>query len=239
MLTPLAVDPGHPVPVSRQPVALPRGLDPAGRRPRRCPHTTLSVVHIPSQVRAALRRRCPSPPGQHAFMLLEDVIRLHLPRALQRLRDPLLPRHPRHARRRPRRSRGAGRGPARQHRGGPARAAHGRPRCGCSTTPTCRRTSWPRWSTSSSCGPEDLYAGRGLHRVLRSASSSTPRSTCRGSRTGRCRRTRCRPSSARPTSGARSARATSSSTTRTTRFDAVTRFVQRGGRRSRRCSPSR
>src|SRR5713226_4778627 len=42
------------------------------------PHSTLSVIHIPSQV---LPRFIPLPdsPGKHSFMLLEDVIRLHLP----------------------------------------------------------------------------------------------------------------------------------------------------------------
>ena len=36
------------------------------------------------------------------------------------------------------------------------------PRCGYSTTRTCRPTSWPRCSTSSSWHAEDLYAGEGF-----------------------------------------------------------------------------
>ena len=42
------------------------------------PHTTLSVIHIPSQVLPRFVP-LPAPPGKHVFMLLEDVIRLHLP----------------------------------------------------------------------------------------------------------------------------------------------------------------
>src|SRR4029450_3571213 len=42
------------------------------------PHTTLTVVHIPGQVVPRFVP-LPTPSGQHAFMLLEDVIRLHLP----------------------------------------------------------------------------------------------------------------------------------------------------------------
>ena len=45
----------------------------------RLPHTDLSIVHIPTQVTP---RFIPLPgrEGQHAFMLLEDVLRHHLPR---------------------------------------------------------------------------------------------------------------------------------------------------------------
>ena len=42
------------------------------------PHTTLTVVHIPRQVVPRFVP-LPGPPGQHAVMLLEDVIRLQLP----------------------------------------------------------------------------------------------------------------------------------------------------------------
>src|SRR5260370_19578165 len=75
--TPLGIDPGHPFPhpanrslcliVSVKPVA-----------PSVLPHATLTVVRIPGQVVPRFVA-LPGPPGQHAFMLLEDVIRLQLP----------------------------------------------------------------------------------------------------------------------------------------------------------------
>jgi hypothetical protein len=49
--------------------------------PSALPHTTLSVVHIPTSVEPRFVP-LPAPPGQHAFMLLEDVVRLHLPSAI-------------------------------------------------------------------------------------------------------------------------------------------------------------
>jgi polyphosphate kinase len=42
------------------------------------PHATMAVVHIPAQVVPRFVA-LPAPPGQYAFALLEDVIRLHLP----------------------------------------------------------------------------------------------------------------------------------------------------------------
>src|SRR3984893_9436414 len=77
VLTPLAVDPGHPFPyLGNRSLCLVASIRPAV--PSVLPHSTLSVIHIPSQV---LPRFVPLPdsPGKHSFMLLEDVIRLHLP----------------------------------------------------------------------------------------------------------------------------------------------------------------
>src|SRR5260370_2436342 len=101
--TPLGIDPGHPFPhpatrsfcviVSGKPVA-----------PSVLPHATLTVVRIPGQVVPRFVA-LPGPPGQHAFMLLEDVIRLQLPtlytgyeivscHAIRVTRDPHLPLPP-------------------------------------------------------------------------------------------------------------------------------------------------
>ncbi len=77
VLTPLAVDPGHPFPyLGNRSLCLVASIRPSV--PSVLPHTTLSVIHIPSQV---LPRFVPLPDssGKHSFMLLEDVIRLHLP----------------------------------------------------------------------------------------------------------------------------------------------------------------
>jgi polyphosphate kinase len=78
VLTPLAVDPGHPFPYlgnrSLCVLASIRRLAPSS-----LPTTSLAVVHIPSQVVPRFVA-LPDQPGKHSFMLLEDVIRLHLPR---------------------------------------------------------------------------------------------------------------------------------------------------------------
>ena len=184
VLTPLAVDPGHPVPVPRQPLALPRGLHPAvgalgaaAQRALRHPHPEPGAAALR---RAARRRR---------------QARLHAARGrdppapaepLQRLRHPVEPRHPRHARRGSCSRRAARRICSPASRRACASGASARP-CGCSTTPTCRPTSWPRSSTSSSCRPRTSTRAR-ASRPSRTCSSSTRRSTCPGSRTGRCRR---------------------------------------------------
>jgi polyphosphate kinase len=78
VLTPLAVDPGHPFPYlgnrSMCVLASIRRLAPSP-----LPTTSLAVVHIPSQVVPRFVA-LPEQSGKHSFMLLEDVIRLHLPR---------------------------------------------------------------------------------------------------------------------------------------------------------------
>ena len=78
VLTPLAVDPGHPFPyLGNGSLCLVAAIRATASSP--LPDTFLSVVHIPSQVVPRFVA-LPAPAGQHAFMLLEDVIRLHLPR---------------------------------------------------------------------------------------------------------------------------------------------------------------
>jgi len=78
VLTPLAIDPGHPFPhLANRSLCLVASIQAVGASP--LPHTSLAVVHIPSSVVPRFVA-LPGPPDQHAFMLLEDVIRLHLPR---------------------------------------------------------------------------------------------------------------------------------------------------------------
>jgi polyphosphate kinase len=77
VLTPLAIDPGHPFPyLGNRSLCLVASIRPSA--PSAFPHTALSVIHIPSQVLPRFVA-LPDPTGKHMFMLLEDVIRLHLP----------------------------------------------------------------------------------------------------------------------------------------------------------------
>jgi len=77
VLTPLAVDPGHPFPyLGNRSLCLVASVRPSS--PSALPHSALSVIHIPSQVLPRFVA-LPDPSGKHVFMLLEDVIRLHLP----------------------------------------------------------------------------------------------------------------------------------------------------------------
>src|SRR5437899_11253704 len=77
VLTPLAVDPGHPFPYlgNRSPCLVVSIRTSAPSAP---PVSSLSVIHIPSQVLPRFVA-LPDSPGKHVFMLLEDVIRQHLP----------------------------------------------------------------------------------------------------------------------------------------------------------------
>jgi polyphosphate kinase len=78
IVTPLAIDPGHPFPyLANRSLCLVVSLQAKDNSP--LPHTELSIVHIPAQV---VRRfiQLPSQEGEHAFVLLEDVLRQYLPR---------------------------------------------------------------------------------------------------------------------------------------------------------------
>jgi polyphosphate kinase len=78
ILTPLAIDPGHPFPyLANRSLCLVVSLQAKDASP--LPHTELSIVHLPAQV---VRRfiQLPSREGQYAFVLLEDVLRHYLPR---------------------------------------------------------------------------------------------------------------------------------------------------------------
>ncbi|HEY7164604.1 MAG TPA: polyphosphate kinase 1 [Candidatus Binatia bacterium] len=78
IVTPLAIDPGHPFPyLANRSLCLVVSLQ--SLTASRLPSTDLSVVHIPMQV---VPRFIPLPTkeGQYAFMLLEDMLRHYLPR---------------------------------------------------------------------------------------------------------------------------------------------------------------
>jgi len=77
VLTPLAIDSGQPFPyLGNRSLCLVASIRPWA--PSLFPHTTQSVIHIPGQVLPRFIR-LPGPVDTHVFMLLEDVVRLHLP----------------------------------------------------------------------------------------------------------------------------------------------------------------
>ena len=81
VVTPLAIDPGHPFPhLANRTLCLVVSLRPAGASA--LPATALSVVHIPAQILPRFVA-LPAKAGQYAFVLLEDVIRMNLSRLYQ------------------------------------------------------------------------------------------------------------------------------------------------------------
>ncbi len=78
VLTPLAVDSSHPFPyLGNRSLCIVTSVRPSA--PSTLPYSALSVLHIPGPVLPRFVA-LPDAPGRHAFMLLEDVIRLHLPK---------------------------------------------------------------------------------------------------------------------------------------------------------------
>ncbi len=78
IVTPLAIDPGHPFPyLANRSLCLVVSL--RGEVVSPLPHTELSIVHIPAQVVPRFIQ-LPAKEGQYAFVLLEDVLRHYLPR---------------------------------------------------------------------------------------------------------------------------------------------------------------
>jgi polyphosphate kinase len=78
VVTPLAIDPGHPFPhLVNRALCLVVSLRPTA--PSVLPSAALAVIHIPAQVIPRFIR-LPGAPGEYNFMLLEDVIRLNLTR---------------------------------------------------------------------------------------------------------------------------------------------------------------
>jgi polyphosphate kinase len=79
VVTPLAVDPGHPFPhLANRAICLVVSLRPTASSV--LPRATLSLLHLPPTQVAPRFVPLPGPEGADAFMLLEDVLRLHLPR---------------------------------------------------------------------------------------------------------------------------------------------------------------
>jgi polyphosphate kinase len=79
VVTPLAVDPGHPFPhLANRALCLAVSLRPIAESP--LPRATLSLLHVPPTQVAPRFVALPAPADQSQFMLLEDVLRLHLPR---------------------------------------------------------------------------------------------------------------------------------------------------------------
>ncbi|HTO13651.1 MAG TPA: polyphosphate kinase 1 [Candidatus Binatia bacterium] len=77
VLTPLAVDPGHPFPyLGNRAMCLVASIRPSA--PSALPQSSLAVIHIPAQVLPRFVP-LPDPYGRHVFVLQEDVIRLMLP----------------------------------------------------------------------------------------------------------------------------------------------------------------
>ena len=78
IVTPLAVDPGHPFPyLTNRSLSLIVSLRAKAASP--LPYTELSIVNIPAQVVPRFVQ-LPTKEGQHAFMLLEHVLHHYLPR---------------------------------------------------------------------------------------------------------------------------------------------------------------
>jgi polyphosphate kinase len=78
VLTPLAVDSSHPFPyLGNRSLCIVTSVRPSA--PSTLPYSALSVLHIPGPVLPRFVA-LPDAPGRHSFMLLEDVIRLHLPK---------------------------------------------------------------------------------------------------------------------------------------------------------------
>ncbi len=77
IITPLAIDPGHPFPhLGNRALCLVASVRPIETSP--LPRATLALVHLPAHVVPRFIA-LPAAPGQFAFMLLEDVIRMHMP----------------------------------------------------------------------------------------------------------------------------------------------------------------
>lgn len=78
IVTPSAVDPGHPFPyLGNRALSLVVSL--RSTNPSPLPHTELSIVHIPGQVVPRFIQ-LPTNAGQYAFILLEHVLRHYMPR---------------------------------------------------------------------------------------------------------------------------------------------------------------
>ncbi|HEX3596635.1 MAG TPA: hypothetical protein VHU80_16105 [Polyangiaceae bacterium] len=76
-LTPIAIDPGHPFPhLGNRSLCLVAAI--RATTLSALPNARMVVVHMPSGVLSRFIR-LPSPPFEHHFMLLEELVRHHLP----------------------------------------------------------------------------------------------------------------------------------------------------------------
>ncbi|MCY3020550.1 MAG: polyphosphate kinase 1 [Planctomycetota bacterium] len=76
VITPLALDPGHPFPhLANKALCLVVHLQPLA--PSAIPFSTTVFIHVPSVVVPRFIK-LPVAPGKHEFMLLEDVVHMHL-----------------------------------------------------------------------------------------------------------------------------------------------------------------
>ena len=84
LVTPLAVDTGHPFPrLANRAMVLMAELEADDRLEEEgLPVSELSIIHVPTRV-ASRFLKVPSLHGQQAFVILEDVVRMHLPRIFQ------------------------------------------------------------------------------------------------------------------------------------------------------------
>jgi polyphosphate kinase len=79
IVTPLAIDPGHPFPyLANRSLCLMVSL--RATIASRLPYTNFSIVHIPPTQVTPRFISLPAREGQHAFILLEDALRHYLPR---------------------------------------------------------------------------------------------------------------------------------------------------------------
>ena len=79
LLTPLAVDPGHPFPrLGNRALVLVASIEPDERLEReKLPVPELTIIHVPTSVVPRFLR-LPAEQGQHRFITIEDVVRMHL-----------------------------------------------------------------------------------------------------------------------------------------------------------------
>jgi polyphosphate kinase len=78
IVTPLAIDPGHPFPyLANRAICLIVSLRPKMISP--LPHTEHTIIHLPAQVVPRFIQ-LPTRKGQYAFVLLEEVLSHYLPR---------------------------------------------------------------------------------------------------------------------------------------------------------------
>jgi len=84
LITPLAVDPGHPFPrLGNRVLVLMAELEPADSlEEENLPVSGLAIIHVPTNQTPRFLR-LPSGQGEAAFIMLEDVVRMHIEQVFQ------------------------------------------------------------------------------------------------------------------------------------------------------------